>query len=93
MDPWQIVALLIGSIVTGVGILYRAVLKGDFVPGSIYRHQVELTANERRRGDKAEARADKAETQAERNTEALREVTATVKLAVQQRERGGAPDG
>jgi hypothetical protein len=91
VDPWQIVAGLIAAMTTGIGILYRAVTRGDFVPGSIYRHQVEMTALERKGRELAEARADKAETQAERNTDALRAFTSTVKMT--QRDQPGPSDG
>jgi hypothetical protein len=74
VDP--VAALLIGGIGSGLAILWRAFIKADIVPGSLYRDAV--------------ARAERAETQAERNTDALEEVTATVKLALEQR---SASDG
>lgn len=83
MDP--LVAALIGLIATGVGTLWRAFLRGDVVPGSLYREQVAATDRERKRGDKAE-------TQAERNTEALEAVTATVRTSLESRARRRDPD-
>jgi hypothetical protein len=66
----------VAILLTGIGLLYRAFVKGDIVPGSIYRAAIE--------------RAEKAETQAERNTDALEAVTATVKAALDQRAIGGS---
>lgn len=77
MDP--IVAALVAGIAAGLTALWRAFIKGDLVPGSIYRAQVALTEAERQR-------ADKADTQVERNTEALNGVTSTVKLSLEQRQ-------
>jgi hypothetical protein len=65
------------TLLVGIGLLYRAFIKGDIVPGSIYRSAVE--------------RAEKAETQAERNTDALEAVAVTVRTALEQ--RGGSADG
>lgn len=94
MDPSLIAVItaLVTAIVSGVGILYRAVKNGDFVPGSIYKAQVALTEKAETRADKAEGRADKAEVQAERNTKALREVTNTVKQALDNRAGTGPPN-
>jgi hypothetical protein len=51
-----------------------ALIRGDFVPGWVYRNERDNRI--------------KAETQAERNTEAIKEVTATVKAALDdQRDR------
>lgn len=85
MDPLIIVSALVTGMVTAIGILYRAILKGDFVPGSIYRAALEGWALERKARERAEERAAKAETQQERTTDALREVTATVKASLDQR--------
>lgn len=60
-------------LLVGIGLLYRAFIRGDIVPGSLYRAM--------------EARAEKAETQAERNTDALEAVAATLKTALEQRDR------
>lgn len=54
-----------------IAVLYRAFVKGDVVPGTLYREAI--------------ARAEKAETQAERNTDALEAVTATVRQALDSR--------
>lgn len=70
-------------LVAGIGLLYRAFIKGDIVVGSMYREQVA-------RADKAELRADKMEIQAERNTEAIQAVAATVKAAGERGGRRGA---
>lgn len=67
MDPWQIVVILIGAITTSIGILYRALIKGDLVPGILYRSM--------------EQRAITAETQQERNLDTLRETVAVVKAS------------
>lgn len=74
LDPAQVgpVALLIA----GIGLLYRAFIKGDVVPGSLYRDAV--------------ARAEKAEVQAERNTDAIEAVAATLKAAGERAERRDA---
>jgi hypothetical protein len=66
----------VAILLAAVAFLYRAFVRGDIVPGSLYREAI--------------ARAEKAETQAERNTDALEAVTATVKLALEQR---SASDG
>lgn len=77
MDPVALAqAGPVAILLLGIGVLYRAFVKGDIVPGSLYRSM--------------EARAEKAETQAERNTDALEAVAATVKIAL---ERRGGPDG
>jgi hypothetical protein len=67
----------VAILLVGIAFLYRAFVKGDVVPGSLYRDAI--------------ARAERAETQAERNTESLAAVTATVRQALEQRDgRGGA---
>jgi hypothetical protein len=58
----------VAILLVGIGLLYRAFIKGDVVVGSLYREQVERADKSEARAVKAEARADKAETQAERNT-------------------------
>jgi hypothetical protein len=57
----------VAILLAGIGLLYRAFIKGDLVPGSIYRAM--------------EERAIKAETQQERNAETLRDVVAVVKAS------------
>jgi hypothetical protein len=47
----------VAILLVGIGLLFRAFIKGDIVPGHIYRQEVE--------------QRQKAETQAERNAEAL----------------------
>ena len=75
MDPVALAqAGPVAILVTGIAFLYRAFVRGDIVPGSIYRAVVE--------------RAEKAEIQATRNTDALEAVTATVKAALEQRADG-----
>ena len=79
MDPISLAqAGPVAILLAGIAFLYRAFVRGDIVPGSLYR-------------DERDARI-KAETQAERNTEALEAVVLTVKTALEQRgpER---PDG
>lgn len=90
MDPLIIISALATAIVTGIGILYRAIQKGDFIPGSIYRERGVLLAKAEARAEKAEKRADKAEDQAALNLAAIREVNATVKQALDQRGTGDA---
>lgn len=63
----------VAILLAGLGLLYRAFTHGDIVPGSLYRAM--------------ELRAEKAETQAERNTDALEAVAATLKTALEQRDR------
>lgn len=65
--PLSLVIALVGAMGTGVGVLYRALIKGDLVPGVIYRAM--------------EQRAIKAEIQQERNEETLRETVAVVKAS------------
>jgi hypothetical protein len=64
----------VAILLAGIYGLWRAFVRGDIVPGSLYREAI--------------ARAEKAETQAERNTDALEAVTATVKQALEQRAAG-----
>jgi hypothetical protein len=78
----------VAILLVGIGLLYRAFIKGDVVVGSLYREQVERADKSEARAVKAEARADKAETQAERNTEALVAVANTVKSGLEQRTGG-----
>jgi len=78
----------VAILLVGIGLLYRAFIKGDVVVGSLYREQVERADKSEARAVKAEARADKAETQAQRNTEALVAVTDAVKSALEQRRSG-----
>ena len=76
MDPLTLAqAGPIAILLAALGFLYRAFVRGDVVPGTIYRDAV--------------LRAEKAETQAERNTDALEAVTATVRQALD-RGRDGA---
>jgi len=65
----------IAILLAALGFLYRAFVRGDVVPGTIYREAI--------------ARAEKAETQAERNTEELARAAATVRQALD-RGRDGA---
>lgn len=65
--PLSLVIALVGAIGTGIGVLYRAVIKGDLVPGVLYRAM--------------EQRAITAEIQQERNAETLRETVAVVKAS------------
>lgn len=90
MDPWHVVAVLATAIVTGLGILFRAFLRGDVVAGSTYRLALKTANDERKARQLAERRADKADIQVDRNTDAVRELTASVKTP---RERSGTPDG
>jgi hypothetical protein len=69
----------IAILIAGIGLLYRAFVKGDIVPGRLYR---DMEA----RAIRAEKRADQADTQAERNTDALEAVATTVKTALEQRQ-------
>lgn len=72
MDPVTLAqAGPVAILLVGIGFLYRAFVKGDIVPGTVYRAAVE--------------RAERAETQAERNTDALEAVTQTVKTALERR--------
>ena len=64
----------VAILIAGIAILYRAFVKGDIVPGSLYRDAV--------------SRAEKAEVQAERNTDAIEAVAATVKAAGERADRG-----
>ena len=58
MDPVALTqAGPVAILLVGIGLLFRAFVKGDLVPGYIYRAEVE--------------QRQKAETQAERNAEAL----------------------
>lgn len=66
-------------LIAGIGLLYRAFVKGDVVPGSIYREAIS-------RAERAESRADKNDIQVERNTDALETVISTVKSALDQRD-------
>lgn len=75
MDP--VVAALVGAIGTGIGVLWRAFIKGDIVPGVIYRAM--------------EQRAITAEIQQERNDETLRETVAVVKASRELTGRPDAP--
>ncbi len=71
----------VAILLVGIGLLYRAFVKGDVVPGSVYRDMV--------------ARAEKAETQEQRNSEAIESVAGTMKLALERlerRERAGSRD-
>lgn len=63
-------------LLVGIAFLYRAFVKGDIVPGALYRAAID--------------RAEKAETQAERNADALEAVNGTVKTALDARNSGGA---
>lgn len=58
MDPVALAqAGPVAILIVGIGLLFRAFVKGDIVPGHIYRAEV--------------AQRQKAETQAERNAAAL----------------------
>lgn len=77
MDPITLAqAGPVAILLAAIAFLYRAFVKGDIVPGALYRAAIE--------------RAEKAETQAERNIEALDAVNATVKTALDARNRRGA---
>lgn len=68
MDPVTLAqAGPVAILLVGIAALYRAVVKGDLVPGSLYRAM--------------EDRAIKAETQQERNAETLRDAIAVVKAS------------
>ncbi len=74
MDPLTLAqAGPVAILLAAIAFLYRAFVKGDIVPGQMYRCALD--------------RADRAETQAERNIEALEAVNATVKLALERRGR------
>lgn len=78
MDPVSLAqAGPVAILLVGIALLYRAFIKGDVVPGSLYRDTV--------------ARAEKAEIQAERNTDAIEAVAATLKAAGERAERRDAP--
>lgn len=67
----------VAILIAGILGLWRAFIRGDIVPGSLYRDERELRR--------------KAETQAERNTEALEAVVLTVKTALEQRANPAPP--
>lgn len=72
MDPITLAqAGPVAILLVGIGCLYRAFVRGDIVPGALYKAAIE--------------RAEKAETQAERNIDALEAVNDTVKAALDAR--------
>lgn len=100
MDPWQVVAALIAAMTTAIGILYRAIQKGDFVAGSIYRLALKQAADERKARLLAERRANKSEAETDLAINTVREAkadlakaNAALNVALSQRERDGAAGG
>jgi hypothetical protein len=65
MDPWQIVAVLAGALGSTWAALAAAVLTGRLVPGHTYSREI--------------SRGDKATTQAERNADSVKTLTATIR--------------